>query len=94
MNRSSLVLLNFEVLEKLWIGKDVSYSYLRDLRGKTFMHALKEQRSKFDDKAISHVFVWHNDEEFGFKLWDLIEDKSVRSRNLVFQEDQILKNPI
>ena len=54
------------------------------------MHAPKEQRSKLDDKAIPLVFVGYGDEEFEFKLWNPTKNKLVRSRDVVFQEDQTL----
>ena len=54
------------------------------------MHVPKEQRSKLHDKAAPHVFVGYGDEEFGFRLWDLTKKKLVRSRDVVFQENQTL----
>ena len=56
------------------------------------MHVLKEQRSKLDDKTISHVFIGYGDKEFGFRLWDPIKKKLVKSRDVVFQEDQNLRD--
>ena len=54
------------------------------------MHVPKEQRSKLDDKVVPYVFVWYGDEEFGFRLWDPTKKKLVKSRDMVFQEDQTL----
>ena len=90
INISPLGPLNFEVLEKAQTRKDVSYSHLRVFRCKNFVHVPKEQRSKLDDNAVSHVFVGYSDKEFGFKLWDPTKKKLVKSRDMVFQEDQTL----
>ena len=69
INRSPLGPLNFEVPEKEWTEKYVSYSHLRvDFGCKTFMHVLKEQRSKLDDETISLVFIGYGDKGFGFRL--------------------------
>ena len=57
---------------------------------KSFLHVPREQRSKLDDKAIAHVFVGYGDEEFEFKLWNPTKNKLVRSRDVVFQDDQTL----
>ena len=54
------------------------------------MHISKEQRYKLDDKTVLHLFVVYDDEVFGFKLWDPTKKKLVRSRDVVFQEDQTL----
>ena len=56
------------------------------------MHVLKEQRSKLDDETISLVFIGYGDKEFGFRLWDPIKKKLVKSRDVVFQEDQNLRD--
>ena len=56
------------------------------------MHVLKEQRSKLDDETISLVFIGYGDKEFGFRLWDPIKKKLVKSRDVVFQEDQTLRD--
>ena len=84
INRSLSGPLNFEVPEKVWTGKDVSYSHLRVFGCKTFVHIPKEQRSKLDDKTIPHVFVGYGNKEFGLKLKDLTKMKLVRSRDVVF----------
>ncbi|GKV14795.1 hypothetical protein SLEP1_g25613 [Rubroshorea leprosula] len=88
INRSPSVPLNFEILEKAWTGKDVGYSHLRVFGCKAFMHVLKEQRSKLDDKAIPCIFVGYGDEEFGYRLWDPEKKKTVRSRDVVFHEHE------
>ena len=90
INRSPSGLLNFKVPKKAWTIRNVSYSHLRVFRCKTFMHIPKEQRPKLHDKVAPHVFVGYGDEEFGFRLWDPTKKKLVRSRDVVFQENQTL----
>ena len=89
INRFSSGPLNFEVPEKAWIGKDVSYFHLRVFGCKIFVHVHKEERSKLDDKVVPHVFFGYGDEKFGFRLWDPTK-KQLVSRDVVFQEDQTL----
>ena len=50
---------------------------------KTFMHVLKEQRSKLDDKATLCIFTGYGDEEFDYMLWDLEKQNIVRIRDVV-----------
>ena len=69
--------MNFKILERVWIGKDVSYSHLKVFSCKAFMHVPKEQRSKLNDKATSCSFVRYDNEEFGYRLWDPKKKKEV-----------------
>ena len=48
INRFPLVPLDFDIPERIWIGKDVSYSHLKVFRCKAFVHVLKEQRYLLD----------------------------------------------
>ena len=41
---------------------------------------------------VTHVFVGHGDEKFGFRLWDPTKKKLMRSRDVVFQDDQTLRD--
>ena len=51
INRSPSVPLDFDIPERVWTGKDVSYSHLKVFGCKTFVHVPKEQRSKLDSKS-------------------------------------------
>ena len=57
INRSPSTLLGFDVPEKVWTGKEISYSHLKVFRCKAFIHVPKEQRSKLDDKALPCIFI-------------------------------------
>ena len=50
----------------------------------------KEQRSKLDSKFTPCIFVEYGDVEFGYKLWDPKEKKMIRSRDVVFHENENL----
>ena len=68
INRSPIVPLNFDISQRVWTGKDVSYSHLKVFGCKSFMHVPKEQRSKLDDKETPCIFIEYGDEKFGYKL--------------------------
>ena len=68
INRFLSAPLNFHIPEKIWSGRDVSYSYLRVFGCKAFAHIPKEQRSKLDDKSTPCMFVGYRDTEFGYRL--------------------------
>ena len=90
INRSPSVPLDFDIPERVWIGKDVSYSYFKVFGCKVFVHVPKEQRSKLDSKFTPCIFVEYGDVEFGYKLWDPKEKKMIRSRDVVFHENENL----
>ena len=69
INISPSVPLDFDIPERVCIGKDVSYSHLMVFGCKVFMHVPKQQRSKLDDKAIPCIFLRYRDEEFECMLW-------------------------
>ena len=57
INRSPSVPLGFDIPERVWTGKDVSYSHLKVFECKTFVHVPKEQRSKLDSKSTPCIFL-------------------------------------
>nr|KYP46584.1 Retrovirus-related Pol polyprotein from transposon TNT 1-94 [Cajanus cajan] len=57
INLSPAVALNTEVPDKIWFGKNVSYDYLRVFDCKTFVHVLKDKRSKLDMKTRQCIFI-------------------------------------
>ena len=56
------------------------------------MHIPKDERSKLNVKTRLCNFLGYSLDEFGYKLYDPVEKKLVRSRDVVFMEDQILQN--
>ena len=90
INLSSLVPLKGDVPERVWTGKDVSYDHLRVFGYKEFVHIPKDERSKLDVKAKPCIFLGYGHEEFGYKLWDPLSNKIVRSKDVVFLEDQLV----
>lgn len=92
INRSPSAPLNFEIPEKIWLEKDVSYSYLRVFGCKAFAHIPKEHRTKLEDKATPCILVGYGDPEFGYRLWNPESKKIFRSRDVVFHESQNYEN--
>ena len=67
INWSLSVPLEFDIPERVWTGKDDSYSHLKVFGCKAFAHVPKEQRLKLDSKATPCIFVGYGDAEFGYK---------------------------
>ena len=79
-----------DVPERVWTGKDVSCDHLRVFNCRAFVHIPKDERSKLDVKAKPCIFLGYGHEEFGYRLWDPMSRKIVRSRDVVFLEDQLV----
>ena len=56
------------------------------------MHVAKDQRSKLDSKSKPCIFMGYSEDEFGYRLWDLVDKKVVRSRDVVFLEDKTIED--
>ena len=88
INLSPVVALKSDVPDKVWFVKDVSCDHLRAFGCKAFVYIPKDERSKLDEKTRQCIFVGygHND-EFGYRLYDPVQKKLVRSRDVVFMEN-------
>ncbi|KAL4559836.1 hypothetical protein LXL04_031982 [Taraxacum kok-saghyz] len=92
INLTPCVPLSFDVPDKVWSGKNVSYRHLRVFGCKAFVHIPKDERSKLDVKSKPCIFLGYGQDEFGYRLYDPVLKKIVRSRDVVFVEDQTLKD--
>lgn len=90
INRSPSAPLNFDIPEKVWAGKDVSYSHLKVFGCKAFAHVPKEHQLKLDDRSSPYIFVGYGNAKFGYRLWDPEKKKLIRSRDVIFHENQKL----
>ena len=89
INLSPSALLDGNIPERVWTGKYVTYKHLRVFGCKAYVYIPKDERSKLDDKANECIFLGYQHEEYGYKLWDLVARKLIRSRDM-FLKDQII----
>jgi len=92
LNRSPSIPLKHEVPENVWSGKDVSYDHLRVFGCKAFVHIPKDERSKLEVKTRQCIFIGYGMDEFGYKFYGPVGKKVIQSRDVVFIEDQTLKD--
>ncbi|CAL1406718.1 unnamed protein product [Linum trigynum] len=90
-NRSPSVPLKYDTPEKVWTGKEVSYKHLRVFGCKAFVHIPKDERSKLDSKTRPCVFIGYGQNEFGYRFFDPIQKKLIRSRDAVFIENETIE---
>ena len=70
------------------MGIDVSYKHLRVFGCRAFVHIPKYERFKLAKKTKHFIFRGYLEDEFGYRFWDPISKKVIRSRGVVFFEDQ------
>ncbi|GKF89517.1 retrovirus-related pol polyprotein from transposon TNT 1-94 [Tanacetum coccineum] len=56
------------------------------------VHIPKDKRSKLDVKNNPCVFLGYGQDELGYMLYDPVQKKLVRSRDVEFDKDQTLKD--
>ena len=76
----------------MWKGKDVSYRHLRVFGCLAYIHVAKDQRSKLDSKSKPCIFMGYSEDEFGYRLWDLVDKKVMRIRDVVFLEYKTIED--
>lgn len=84
--------LDGDVVKRVWIRKDVSYGHLRLFGCRAFVHVPKDERSKLYDKAKKSIFLGYADEKLGYKLWDPVDNKVIKSKDVVFLKDQKIED--
>jgi len=92
INFTPTVILDSEVPNKIWFGKNVSYDHLHVFGCKAFFHIPRDERSKLDAKTRQCLFIGYGEDEFGYMFYDLVEKKLVRSRDIQFMEDHTIED--
>jgi hypothetical protein len=86
INLSPSHALDGDIPKRVWKDKDISYDHLRVFSCRTFVHIPNDERSKLDSKTKECIFLGYGNDKFGYRLWDPIEKKLMRSRDMVFFE--------
>ena len=54
------------------------------------MHVAKDQIGKLDPKSRLCIYLGYGEDEFSYRIWDLINKKVIRSRDIVFMEENTI----
>nr|CAN68286.1 hypothetical protein VITISV_017015 [Vitis vinifera] len=68
INLSPSYPLEGDITERVWTGKFVSFKHFRVFCCKTFVHVLRDEWSKLDNKTKQCIFLGYSNEEFGYRL--------------------------
>jgi hypothetical protein len=92
INLSPSYPLQGDVPNRVWYNKDISYDHHKIFGCKAYVHIPQDERSKHVAKTRQCIFIGHELDEFGYNLVDPILRKVVRSRDVVFVEDQTIED--
>ena len=92
INRGPSMALDGGIPEEMWTGKKVNYSFLRVFGCEAFAHVDKENRNKLDAKSQKCYLIGYGVNDFGYRLWDVDNHKIIRSRDVVFNENNMYKD--
>lgn len=70
----------------------MSFKNLSVFGCRAFVHIPKDESGKLDNKTKQCIFVGYGEEEYGYRLWDPINKKISRSRDVVFFENQTIRD--
>ena len=76
----------------VWFGKSINLHHLKVFGCRAFVHIPKDERNKLDPKSRDCIFLGYGHEEFGYRLWDPNEKKIIRSRDVIFFENQTIED--
>jgi hypothetical protein len=92
INRSSKAALDEKVAKEAWTGNKVDYFGLRVFGCPAYVHIPSEERSKLDPKSRQCVFLEYEKWVKCYKFWNLMVNKAVINRDMVFDENSMLKS--
>lgn len=84
--------LNKGIPDEVWSGKKISYDHLKVFGCLAFVHIPKDERAKLDSKTKQCIYLGSPKNEFGYRLWDPVKRKIIRSRDVIFFEDQTIED--
>ncbi|KAE8697282.1 omega-6 fatty acid desaturase, endoplasmic reticulum isozyme 1 [Hibiscus syriacus] len=87
INRGPSVPLDGRIPEEVWSRKEINLSHLRVFGCISYVHIDSAERSKLDAKSNKCAFVGYGGDEFGYRFWDYENQKIIRSRDVIFNEN-------
>lgn len=88
LNISPTKIMKDRVLKEAWSGKSFHISHLRNFGCVTYAHVPKELRSKLDDRSEKFIFIEYSDESKENRIYNLITEKYIISRDVEFKEEE------
>ena len=88
LNRSPTLTIKDMIHEEAWSGVKPNVDYFRVFGCIGHVHMLDNKRTKLDDKSFKCVLLGISEESKAYRLYDLVSNKVVVSRYVVFEENE------
>ena len=86
INKSPTLALVEKTPMEVWSNKKPSLRHLRVFGCEAYAHVPSVKRSKLENKEVKYVFIGYGVSVKGYKLWDLVVEKVLYSRSVIFCE--------
>ena len=73
--------------EVVWSGKKISYDHLRTFGCEAYVKIPNVKRNKLDVKSRRCAFIGYGGDDLGYRVWNPIEKKTIKSRDVIFCEN-------
>ena len=70
----------------------MSYSFLKIFSCEGFVHIDSKNRTKLEAKSKKSIFARYDIDEFGYMLWVFESLKTIRIRDVIFNEKLLYKD--
>ena len=87
LNRTGPSSVNGKTPYELFTGKNIHLEKFHVFGIGCYVHIPKEKRKKWDKKGKRGVFVGYSDNIDGFRIWFESENRVVRSKDVVFEQE-------
>ena len=77
INKSPSILLQGDIPQRVWTGKDMSYRHMKVLGCLACVHIAKDRRGKLDPKRRKCIFLGYGEDEFGYRLSEFIGELGI-----------------
>ena len=91
INLSPSLPLEDDIPQRVQTGKDVCHKHIKVFGCRAFVHIPRDEKSKLAKTTKQCIFLGHSEDEFGYRFWDPISKKVIRSRDVVFFENQTIE---
>ena len=92
VNRSPVIPIGLTLPQEVYSGRPLEFFGLRVFGCPAYYLVESHKRTKLEAKSKKSIFIGYQEGTKGYKLWDPTEKKVVISRNVTFDESELMKS--
>lgn len=79
-------LIDYQIADEIWSGKEVNLCFLIVFSCLSYVYIDSANRTKFNHKCKKCFFIGYGDNKFNYCFWDNQNIETIRSRDVIFNE--------